>query len=115
MVGFEEGSPINRTAAYRKAIGDAPSCEGVAFSQRLAELSVSEACRSRLLSAIESIRACGADVGFVMFDEQTGMVLAMNADAKFFGASTVKAMWVTYLFQEQFETGLVEWDCYLDA
>ena len=106
---------INKTSVYRQVIGDAPSCEGVALSRRMAELSVGEACRSRLLSAIEGVRARGADVGFVMFDEETGVVLAMNADTEFFGASAVKAMWVTYLFQEQFETGLVEWDCYLDA
>ena len=50
-----------------------------------------------------------------MFDEETGMVLTYNADREFFGASTVKAMWVTYLFQEQFETGAVEWNNYLEA
>ena len=50
-----------------------------------------------------------------MFDEETGMTLSLNADREFFGASTVKAMWVTYLFQEQFEKGLVDWDNYLAA
>ena len=50
-----------------------------------------------------------------MFDEETGMTLSLNADREFFGASTVKAMWVTYLFQEQFERGLVTWDNYLAA
>ena len=57
----------------------------------------------------------GATVGFVLFDEATRMVLTRNADRQFFGASTVKAMWVTYLFQEQFEKGIVEWDSYLEA
>ena len=63
-----------------------------------------------LESAIGRIQETGATVGFVMLDEQTGITLSRNADTKFFGASTVKAMWVTYLFQEWLERGLVAWD-----
>ena len=63
-----------------------------------------------LTSAIGRIQETGATVGFVMFDEQAGIIMSRNADRKFFGASTVKAMWVTYLFQEWLERGLVAWD-----
>ena len=38
------------------------------------------------------------------------MTLALNADTKFFGASTLKAMWVTYLFQDHLEKGRIAWD-----
>ena len=99
--------------AYCQTIRSASSGEDAALLEALCACAVSEACQNQLLSAVEDIRRQGADVGFVMFDKASGMTLSLNADREFFGASTVKALWVTYLFQEQFEKGIVEWDRYL--
>ncbi len=95
---------------YCQLIRSAASCADV---ERLGGTSghpLSAACRERLASVVEGIRARGAEVGFVVFNEETGATLALNADTTFFGASTVKAMWVTYLFQEHLEQGRIAWD-----
>lgn len=91
-------------------IRSSATCDDVALLIGASEHPISTACHERLASAVEGIRARGADVGFVVFDEVTGMTLALNADTKFFGASTVKAMWVTYLFQDHLEHGRIAWD-----
>ncbi|MBQ9003171.1 MAG: hypothetical protein IJ087_15080 [Eggerthellaceae bacterium] len=91
-------------------IRDAPTREDVALLSGADGHPISAACHERLASVVEGIRARGADVGFVVFDEEAGMTLALNADTRFFGASTVKAMWVTYLFQDHLERGRVAWD-----
>lgn len=91
-------------------IRGAATRDDVALLSGATERSISAACLERLASVVEGIRARGADVGFVVFDEETGMTLALNADTKFFGASTVKAMWVTYLFQDHLEKGRIAWD-----
>ena len=91
-------------------IRNAAACDDVALLSGTSERPISAARQERLASVVEGIRARGADVGFVVFDEETGMTLALNADTKFFGASTVKAMWVTYLFQDHLEKGRIAWD-----
>ena len=91
-------------------IRNAATFDDVALLNGASEHPISGACHERLAFAAEGVRARGAEVGFVVFDEETGMTLALNADTKFFGASTVKAMWVTYLFQEHVEKGRIAWD-----
>jgi len=91
-------------------IRNAATRDDVALLSGATGHSISAAWQERLASVVEGIRARGADVGFVVLDEETGLTLALNADAMFFGASTVKAMWVTYLFQEHLEQGCIAWD-----
>ena len=74
------------------------------------DIDIRDERHGQLATVIERIQEMGATVGFVMFDEQTGETLSLNADTEFFGASTVKAMWVTYLFQEHLERDLIAWD-----
>ena len=91
-------------------IRNAATCDDVALLSGASEHPISVARQEHLASVVEGIRARGADVGFVVFDEETVTTLALNADTKFFGASTVKAMWVTYLFQDHLEKGRISWD-----
>ncbi|HAM16860.1 MAG TPA: hypothetical protein DCP91_13610 [Eggerthellaceae bacterium] len=91
-------------------IRNAPMSEYGALSSGANSPCIGDARLARLASAVEGIRALGADVGFAVFDERAGKTLTLNVDTMFFGASTVKAMWVTYLFQEHLERGRIAWD-----
>ena len=61
-----------------------------------------------LKSAISAFGDSGYHVGFVMIDLTTGRGLSYNAHADFFSASTVKAPFVTFLWQEFIEGGTAE-------
>ena len=44
-----------------------------------------------------------------MMDCNTGMTVSLNADRGYYGASTIKGLWVTYLFEEYLEKGRLSW------
>lgn len=60
---------------------------------------------AELQSAISAFGDSGYHTGFVVLDLTTGRGVSYNADADFFSASTIKAPFVTFLWQELIEGG----------
>ena len=58
-----------------------------------------------LQNALSSCWNAGIDVGFLSVDCNTGTTLSINADKVFYGASTIKGLYVTYLCEELLEKG----------
>ena len=52
-----------------------------------------------------AVRACNFSLGFVMIDCNTGMAVSYNPGESFFGASTIKGLYTTYLFESELEKG----------
>ena len=64
-----------------------------------------ESQSATLRGAISAFGDSGYHVGFVVLDLTTGRGVSYNADTDFFSASTVKAPFVTFLWQEFIEGG----------
>ena len=64
---------------------------------------------SRLMNALQDCWDAGYSVGFILTDLQSGDYIALNADRTFYGASTMKGAYVTWIFEELLETGRVSW------
>ena len=60
--------------------------------------------------ALSAFSDCGYHAGFVVLDLSTGRGISCNADSEFFSASTVKAPFVVFLWQNFIEGGNVELD-----
>lgn len=65
-------------------------------------------------AAIADFADLGYQTGFVVLDLHTGKGIGYNADEEFFSASTIKAPFVTFLYQEFVDTGETELDEHLD-
>lgn len=52
-----------------------------------------------------AVRSCGFSLGFIMIDCNTGMTVSRSPNKKFYGASTIKGLYTTYLFEDKLETG----------
>ena len=57
----------------------------------------------------DAIDSCGFGLGFILTDCNTGTVISYNPDSSFYGASTIKALWVTYLCEEYVAKGRLSW------
>lgn len=75
-----------------------------------ASYSVPQALWNNLVSAVSACWNNGRDIGFLMTDLQTGNYVSLNADKIFYSACTMKACYVTWLFQEVLETGRTSWE-----
>ena len=64
---------------------------------------------NRLLAALSACWNKGFDVGFLMTDLQSGNYVSINADKVYYGASTMKGPYVTWIFESLLETGAVNW------
>jgi len=95
--------------SYRQVINVVSGGGGVRLNNAAAGYSISKARWNQLINALNACWNRGCDVGFVMVDCSTGMSVSLNADRGFFGASTIKGLWVTYLFQEYLEKGRLSW------
>lgn len=60
-----------------------------------------------LWDAMDQCWNAGFDVGFISVDCNTGMTISANADSTFYGASTIKGLYITYLCEELLETGAI--------
>ena len=69
----------------------------------------SQGARQQLMDALSRAWNNGRTVNFLAADLGTGSTLAMRADARFHGASTFKAAYVTYIFQDLIEQGRVSY------
>lgn len=65
-------------------------------------------------AAIADFADYGYRTGFVVLDLHTGKGVGYNADEEFFSASTVKAPFVTFLYQAFVDTGEADLDEHLD-
>lgn len=74
-----------------------------------ASFSVGSSNWNRLMSALEDCWGYGYSVGFLLTDVQTGNYVALNADRTYYGASTMKGAYVTWIFEELLEPGYVSW------
>ena len=99
----------NDLLSYRMAVEAAIGSGDVALGNAVPGYSISRARWNQLVSALNACWSRGYDVGFVMMDCNTGMTLSLNADRNYYGASTIKALWVTYLFEEYLEKGRLSW------
>lgn len=64
---------------------------------------------NNLMDAVWTCWNSGYDVGFIMTDLQSGNYVALNADKTYYGASTMKGAYVTWIFEELLETGRISW------
>ena len=62
---------------------------------------LSKASRAQIKKAVKRIHKKGAQVGFVVMDLQSGHMISYDAKTVFFGASTIKAPYVTAVNQAQ--------------
>jgi len=63
---------------------------------------------AQMTDAVSAYEALGYDVGFVLIDLGSGSQVAYNADEAFYPASSIKGLYVTWLFEELVETGEVD-------
>jgi len=75
-----------------------------------ASYSIPQGLWNNLVNAVSACWNNGRDIGFLMTDLQTGNWVSLNADKIFYSACTMKACYVTWLFQELLETGRTSWD-----
>lgn len=66
---------------------------------------LSDETRNALNAAAQTLTDQGADVGYLLFDLQTGRGVAANIDARVFVASSIKAPYALFLCETQFDTG----------
>lgn len=71
---------------------------------------ISAGAHRQLMDALSEAWDRGSDVGLVLIDPKTGVSLAVNADTTIHGASTFKAAYVTYLFQDLVEKGSLNYN-----
>lgn len=64
---------------------------------------------NKLMSALRTCWNAGFDVGFILTDLQTGNNVSLNADRTYYGACTMKAAYITWIFAELLEKGRVSW------
>ena len=60
-----------------------------------------------LQNALGECWSAGFDIGFISLDCDTGMTLSSNANRTIYGASTIKALYITYLCEELLESGSI--------
>jgi len=94
--------------SYRHVV-EAVRSGGTRTGNGISGYSISQGNWNWLISAVNDCWDNGVDIGFVMIDCNTGMSVSAYPDSEYFGASTIKALWVTYLFQEYLERGWLSW------
>ena len=72
-------------------------------------MSIDSSRWNNLLNALYACWNRGYDVGFLMTDLQSGHFVSINADRTYYGASTIKGPYVTWIFENLLETGAVSW------
>lgn len=109
---FERVAEANDVGSVATQIGliDGGVGGGVKVDTNGRSFTMSYEGRKNLNKAIEKAWHYGNDVGFIMIDVQTGMSISLDADRSFHGASTIKAAYVTYIFEELLEKGVVSLD-----
>ena len=96
-------------STYYNAIAVAPGGGSVRLGNAAPGYSVSSSAWNRLMSALNACWSEGFDPGFVLMDCNTAMTVSYNADKTYYAASTVKGLYVTYLFEEYLEKGYLTW------
>lgn len=66
---------------------------------------LSDDTRNALNAAAQALTDQGADVGYLLFDLETGRGVAANIDARVFVASSIKAPYALFLCETQFDAG----------
>ena len=99
----------NDLLSFRMAVQAAAGGSNVKLANAVPGYSISKANWDRLVNALNACWNRGYDVGFLMMDCNTGMTVSLNADREYYGASTIKGLWVTYLFEEYLEKGRLSW------
>ena len=94
------------TTSFLNCIAEASGAGSLKLSNGVAGYRVKEGDWKALQRAIDG---CGFGIGFIMTDCSTGMTLSYNPDRVFYGASTIKALWTTYLFEEYLAKGRLSW------
>lgn len=88
----------------------ASGSSGLTASRAIIGFSSSSSQWKALRNALASCWNAGIDVGFLAVDCNTGMAASVNADRNYFGASTIKGLYVTYLCEELLENGWLSYD-----
>ena len=100
---------IGDMQSYVKAVQMVSGAGGVRLNNAVAGYSISNARWNQLMRALNACWGAGYDLGFVMLDCNTGMTVSLDPYRNYFGASTIKGLYVTYLFQEYLEKGRLSW------
>ena len=100
--------------SYVNAIYEASGNRSVTLNNAVSGYSISESNWNRLMDALNACYNSGGDVAFLMVDCDTGMSLSLDPDQEYFSACTIKALYVTYLFEEYLERGRLSWDTIKD-
>ena len=95
--------------SYVNAIRAASGSSSVKLNNAVPGYSISKAKWDKLMKALNACYSSGGDVAFLMVDCDTGMSLSLDPDEEYFGACTIKALYVTYLFEEYLERGRLSW------
>lgn len=90
---------------FLSTLESAPYSNGVKLANRAAGYKVNAKKWQRLKRAVRTCRSSGINVSFVLVDAKTGMTVSSKPDNVFFGASTIKGLYVTYLVQSSVEKG----------
>ena len=103
MPPTEHSDPVFSATAVDAASGDYEINLFSALDGTSEILEESQA--AEIQEAIENFATSGYQTGFVVLDLHTGKGIGYNADEEFFCASTIKAPFVTFLWQELIDSG----------
>ena len=82
--------------------GKASAKSALTVSNKVRGYSLDKRKLAELKSAVD---ACSFALGFLMIDCNTGMTVSYRPDTSFYAASTIKALYTTYLFESELEPG----------
>lgn len=91
--------------SFVKCLNTAPGSSSLTVTRAVPGFSTSSRQWKALQSALAECWDSGFDVGFISVDCNTGMTISANADTTFYGASTIKGLYATYLCEELLESG----------
>ncbi len=95
--------------SMKNLVGEIPGKvgSGIRLDAKGRSYSMSNSAYRRVVNALQNAWGNGCDVGFAMIDMETGMTVSLDGDRRMKGASTFKAAYVTYIFQDLLDKGRV--------
>ena len=100
---------ISELESLLAVVDSAPGGTAISSGPGMQNFRLDASAKGSLTSALARAWNDGYSVGFILSDVQTGATVAMCADDEFYGASTMKAAYVTYLFDWLLEYGEESW------
>lgn len=98
---------LSDMSSFVNCLNLASGSSSLSASRACVDFSTSSSQWKALQNALASCWNAGIDVGFLSVDCNTGMTLSINADKGYYGASTIKGLYITYLCEEYLEKGYI--------